>query len=113
MSLSPATITSLKHLTAASTASKVESKLLPPIASNFSARSISEQVFAAPNSAASTPINAIDIAAAYRARYALYLSATFSVSPESALAEADRQLAPRRSSYVCEEEVRSFGGRVE
>jgi hypothetical protein len=39
-----------------------------------------------------------DVAATYRKRYAQYLAATFSMSFEAAMAEADTQLAPRRSA---------------
>lgn len=39
-----------------------------------------------------------DVAAAYRARYAQYLAATFNMSLEAAMAEADSQLAPPRRS---------------
>jgi len=45
-----------------------------------------------------------DPAEAYRVRYAQYLAATFGFSREAALAEADTQLAPRRSSSVSEAE---------
>ncbi|KAF2192012.1 hypothetical protein K469DRAFT_655242 [Zopfia rhizophila CBS 207.26] len=46
-----------------------------------------------------------DIASSYRLRYAQYLAATFNMSLEAALAEADNQLAPRRSSDVSEAEA--------
>jgi hypothetical protein len=39
-----------------------------------------------------------DAAATYRKNYARYLAATFNMSLEAAMAEADTQLAPRRSS---------------
>ncbi|KAF2685389.1 hypothetical protein K458DRAFT_417444, partial [Lentithecium fluviatile CBS 122367] len=39
-----------------------------------------------------------DVAATYRKRYAQYLAATFNMSLEAAMVEADTQLAPRRSS---------------
>ncbi|KAF2203925.1 hypothetical protein GQ43DRAFT_469515 [Delitschia confertaspora ATCC 74209] len=45
------------------------------------------------------------IASAYRLRYAQYLAATFNMSLEAAMAEADVQLAPRRSSGVSEAEA--------
>ncbi|KAF2125400.1 hypothetical protein P153DRAFT_370069 [Dothidotthia symphoricarpi CBS 119687] len=45
-----------------------------------------------------------DPAEAYRYRYAQYLAATFSMSIQAALAEADSQLAPRRSSSLSEAE---------
>ncbi|KAH7396279.1 hypothetical protein BKA66DRAFT_454805 [Pyrenochaeta sp. MPI-SDFR-AT-0127] len=45
-----------------------------------------------------------DPAEAYRIRYAQYLAATFSMSIQAALAEADAQLAPRRSSSISEAE---------
>jgi hypothetical protein len=50
-------------------------------------------------------------AASYRARYALYLSANFNISPEKALADVESVLAPKKPTHVCEEEVRLFGGR--
>lgn len=46
-----------------------------------------------------------DMAAAYRKRYAQYLASTFNMSLEAAMAEADAQLAPRRSSEVSEAET--------
>ncbi|KAF2269362.1 hypothetical protein CC78DRAFT_277900 [Lojkania enalia] len=46
-----------------------------------------------------------NMASAYRTRYAQYLAATFNMSFEAALAEADVQLAPRRSSDVSEAEA--------
>ncbi|KAF2468022.1 uncharacterized protein BDR25DRAFT_305383 [Lindgomyces ingoldianus] len=46
-----------------------------------------------------------NMASAYRTRYAQYLAATFNMSLEAALAEADTQLAPRRSSDVSEAEA--------
>ncbi|KAH7135527.1 hypothetical protein B0J11DRAFT_161602 [Dendryphion nanum] len=48
-----------------------------------------------------------DVAAAYRTRYAQYLAATFNMSLQAALAEADAQLqtTPRRRSDVSEAEV--------
>ncbi|KAF1954125.1 hypothetical protein CC80DRAFT_493972 [Byssothecium circinans] len=46
-----------------------------------------------------------DMAATYRKRYAQYLASTFNMSLEAALAEADTQLAPRRSSAVSEAET--------
>ncbi|KAF2652646.1 hypothetical protein K491DRAFT_718784 [Lophiostoma macrostomum CBS 122681] len=48
-----------------------------------------------------------DAASAYRRRYAQYLAATFNMSLEAAMAEADSQLhmVPRRSSDVSEAEV--------
>jgi hypothetical protein len=46
-----------------------------------------------------------DVASQYRARYAQYLAATFSMSLEAAMAEADTQLAPRRSSGCSEAEA--------
>lgn len=46
-----------------------------------------------------------DVASAYRTRYAQYLAATFNMSLQAALAEADTQLAPRRSSDVSEAEA--------
>lgn len=46
-----------------------------------------------------------DKSAAYRQRYAQYLASTFNMSLEAALAEADIQLAPRRSSGVSESEM--------
>ncbi|PVH97338.1 hypothetical protein DM02DRAFT_674168 [Periconia macrospinosa] len=46
-----------------------------------------------------------DMAAAYRKRYAQYLASTFNMSLEAAMAEADAQLAPRRSSAVSEAET--------
>lgn len=39
-----------------------------------------------------------DMAETYRKRYAQYLAATFNMSLEAAMAEADTQLAPRRNS---------------
>ncbi|KAJ4377562.1 hypothetical protein N0V83_000387 [Neocucurbitaria cava] len=45
-----------------------------------------------------------DAAEAYRLRYAQYLAATFNMSIQAAMAEADSQLAPRRSSSVSEAE---------
>jgi hypothetical protein len=45
-----------------------------------------------------------DPAQAYRVRYAQYLAATFGFSMQAALAEADSQLAPRRSSSYSEAE---------
>ena len=45
------------------------------------------------------------MATAYRNRYAQYLAATFNMSLQAALAEADAQLAPRRSSDVSEAEA--------
>ncbi|OAL51129.1 hypothetical protein IQ07DRAFT_412946 [Pyrenochaeta sp. DS3sAY3a] len=45
-----------------------------------------------------------DPAEAYRYRYAQYLAATFNMSMQAAMAEADSQLAPRRSSSVSEAE---------
>ncbi|KAF2276535.1 uncharacterized protein EI97DRAFT_458455 [Westerdykella ornata] len=51
--------------------------------------------------------SADNAASAYRTRYAQYLAATFNMSLEAALAEADTQLqqAPRRCSDVSEAEV--------
>ncbi|PSN75349.1 hypothetical protein BS50DRAFT_671525 [Corynespora cassiicola Philippines] len=46
-----------------------------------------------------------DAASQYRTRYAQYLAATFNMSLQAALAEADTQLAPRRSSEVSEAEA--------
>ncbi|KAF2800410.1 hypothetical protein K505DRAFT_355749 [Melanomma pulvis-pyrius CBS 109.77] len=46
-----------------------------------------------------------DVASAYRTRYAQYLAATFNMSLEAAMAEADSQLAPRRSSGCSEAEA--------
>lgn len=46
-----------------------------------------------------------DKSAAYRQRYAQYLASTFNMSLEAAMAEADIQLAPRRSSGVSESEM--------
>ncbi|KAF2246125.1 hypothetical protein BU26DRAFT_431992 [Trematosphaeria pertusa] len=46
-----------------------------------------------------------DMAAAYRKRYAQYLAATFNMSLEAAMVEADTQLAPRRCSDVSEAET--------
>ncbi|KAF2702818.1 hypothetical protein K504DRAFT_539372 [Pleomassaria siparia CBS 279.74] len=46
-----------------------------------------------------------DVASAYRVRYAQYLAATFNMSLEAAMAEADTQLAPRRSSACSEAEA--------
>jgi len=46
-----------------------------------------------------------DQCAAYRKRYAQYLAATFNMSLEAAMAEADVQLAPRRCSGVSEAET--------
>ena len=46
-----------------------------------------------------------DIAAGYRLRYAQYLAATFNISLDAALAEAEHQLAPRRASDVPEAEA--------
>ncbi|KAF1937754.1 hypothetical protein EJ02DRAFT_411776 [Clathrospora elynae] len=45
-----------------------------------------------------------DPAEAYRVRYAQYLAATFGFSIQAAMAEADSQLAPRRSSSLSEAE---------
>ncbi|KAF1848019.1 uncharacterized protein K460DRAFT_333623 [Cucurbitaria berberidis CBS 394.84] len=45
-----------------------------------------------------------DPAEAYRHRYAQYLAATFNMSIQAAMAEADTQLAPRRSSSISEAE---------
>jgi len=45
-----------------------------------------------------------DAAEVYRQRYAQYLAATFNMSIQAALAEADSQLMPRRSSSVSEAE---------
>ncbi|KAF1830534.1 hypothetical protein BDW02DRAFT_572937 [Decorospora gaudefroyi] len=45
-----------------------------------------------------------DPAQVYRVRYAQYLAATFGFSMQAALAEADSQLAPRRSSSISEAE---------
>ncbi|KAF2851869.1 hypothetical protein T440DRAFT_516848 [Plenodomus tracheiphilus IPT5] len=49
-----------------------------------------------------------DPAAAYRLRYAQYLAATFGFSLQAALAEADSQLAPRRSSSSSQSEAESL-----
>ncbi|KAF2871189.1 hypothetical protein BDV95DRAFT_494711 [Massariosphaeria phaeospora] len=46
-----------------------------------------------------------DVATAYRKRYAQYLASAFNMSFEAALAEADVQLAPRRSSGMSEAEA--------
>ncbi|KAH6882893.1 hypothetical protein BKA58DRAFT_374089 [Alternaria rosae] len=49
-----------------------------------------------------------DPAQAYRIRYAQYLAATFGFSMQAALAEADSQLAPRRSSSSSMSEAESL-----
>ncbi|KNG47742.1 hypothetical protein DDE82_004734 [Stemphylium lycopersici] len=49
-----------------------------------------------------------DPAQAYRTRYAQYLAATFGFSMQAALAEADCQLAPRRSSGSSMSEAESL-----
>lgn len=46
-----------------------------------------------------------DVTSAYRKRYAQYLASTFNMSLEAAMAEADAQLAPRRTSDVSEAET--------
>ncbi|KAF2743217.1 hypothetical protein M011DRAFT_480995 [Sporormia fimetaria CBS 119925] len=48
-----------------------------------------------------------EMASSYRTRYAQYLAATFNISLQAALAEADSQLqqAPRRCSDVAEAEL--------
>ncbi|KAF2448861.1 hypothetical protein P171DRAFT_220539 [Karstenula rhodostoma CBS 690.94] len=46
-----------------------------------------------------------DKSAAYRQRYAQYLASSFNMSLEAARAEADIQLAPRRSSGMSESEM--------
>ncbi|CAI6307042.1 unnamed protein product [Periconia digitata] len=46
-----------------------------------------------------------DMQTAYRQRYAQYLASTFNMSVEAAMAEAEAQLAPRRSSGVSEAET--------
>ncbi|OAL04306.1 hypothetical protein IQ06DRAFT_290442 [Phaeosphaeriaceae sp. SRC1lsM3a] len=45
-----------------------------------------------------------DAAEAYRLNMAKYFAATFNMSMSAALAEADSQLAPRRSSSISEAE---------
>jgi hypothetical protein len=45
-----------------------------------------------------------DPAEAYKRNYARYLAATFNMSYEAALCEADCQLSPRRSSSITEAE---------
>ncbi|KAH8731816.1 hypothetical protein GQ44DRAFT_698069 [Phaeosphaeriaceae sp. PMI808] len=48
-------------------------------------------------------------AEAYRQRYAQYLAATFNMSMQAALSEADSQLAPRGASSMSEaESLREF-----
>ncbi|USP72994.1 hypothetical protein yc1106_00268 [Curvularia clavata] len=49
-----------------------------------------------------------DPAHAYRMRYAQYLAATFGFSMQAALAEADCQLAPKRSSSTGMSEAESY-----
>ncbi|KAL6706312.1 hypothetical protein ACN47E_005602 [Coniothyrium glycines] len=50
-----------------------------------------------------------DAAEAYRMRYAQYLAATFSMSIQAAMAEAENQLMPRRTSSISEaESLRHF-----
>ncbi|EDU42486.1 hypothetical protein L13192_06491 [Pyrenophora tritici-repentis] len=49
-----------------------------------------------------------DPAQAYRIRYAQYLAATFGFSMQAAMAEADSQLAPRRSSGSSMSEAESL-----
>ncbi|KAF2496757.1 hypothetical protein BU16DRAFT_525895 [Lophium mytilinum] len=46
-----------------------------------------------------------DTAAAYRSRYAAYLAATFNMSREAALAEAEYQLMPRKGSRFSEQDI--------
>jgi hypothetical protein len=46
----------------------------------------------------------VDAAEQYRMNMAKYFAATFNMSMTAALAEADAQLAPRRSSSISEAE---------